>query len=120
MVWVVAVAVSLASNLLLVPFMHLKGAAITAAATSLISTWLLMWLTHRAGLRLDRSAWLATALPLILLLPPSIMLLGLALAAIATVRTDWLLTPLDRERIDGALQHLLVWRVSRAWQTMAR
>jgi O-antigen/teichoic acid export membrane protein len=112
-VWVIALILSFLLNLLLVPVLHLKGAAMTAAVTTVASTWLLMLITQRAGLRLESSTWLITTLPLVLLLPPYAMLLGIALAAVVVARTDWLLTRLDKERLNEIFERALVRLIGR-------
>jgi O-antigen/teichoic acid export membrane protein len=114
-VWVCAVTVSVLLNSLLVPALHLKGAAITTVVTSLGSTWLLMWLTKRSGLAPELGTWLVTIVPFILLLPSWAMLTGLACVGWIVVRTDWLLTAAERDRVnvalDGIASRVLVrWR----------
>ena len=72
--WVAALGVSFGLNLILIPTLHLKGASITALVSTATSTVLVMWLTERSGLKLDRSTWATVALPLVLLLPSTAML----------------------------------------------
>jgi O-antigen/teichoic acid export membrane protein len=112
-VWIVAVAISFGLNLLLIPALHLYGAAIAAVISTLGPTLLLMGFTHRAGLRLGASTWLTTALPLVLLLPPHWMLLALALALLAVTRTEWLLSDEDKEKLNATIAGILVSRFSR-------
>jgi peptidoglycan biosynthesis protein MviN/MurJ (putative lipid II flippase) len=112
-VWVVAVAMSFGLNLVLIPALHLQGAAITAVVSTIGSTFLLMGLTHRAGLRLAPSTWAATVLPLVLLLSPFWMLLALALAVLAVARTEWLLSNEDKEKLNATIAGVLVSRFSR-------
>jgi O-antigen/teichoic acid export membrane protein len=114
--WIAAVALSFGLNLLLIPVLHLHGATITAAASALASTWLLMGFTHRAGLRLAASTWLATALPFVLLLPPHWMLLALATAVLAIAKTEWLLSHDDKAMLNATIGNMLAsrFRLARA------
>lgn len=112
-VWVVAVVMSFGLNLVLIPALHLQGAAITAVVSVLASTCLLMGLTHRAGLRLAPSTWLVTALPFVLLLPSHWMLLALALAVLAVAKTEWLLSEQDKDKLNATLAGLFARRFAR-------
>lgn len=103
LVWVSAVGSSFLLNLVLVPHLHLKGAAISSMVTSVGSTWLLMWLTQRAGLRLQIGTWLASLVPLLLIMPPLLMLFGLVVVAAVVARTDWFLDEADKQRINTTL-----------------
>jgi O-antigen/teichoic acid export membrane protein len=113
-VWIAAVALSLGLNLLLIPVLHVRGATITAAVSALASTWLLMGFTHRAGLRLAPSTWLATVLPFVLLLPPSWMLLALAAAVLAVAKTEWLLSDEDKSKLNTTIGNMLASRFRQA------
>jgi len=106
-VWASAMTLSCVCNFLLIPLLHLKGAAITAAISALVSTWLLMRFTHRAGLKLARSTWLATLVPLTLLLPMPAALAGLGLTATIVVCTDWLFTDQEKRRLREAVVELM-------------
>ena len=89
-----------------------KGAAITAAITGLASTWLLMWFTQRAGLRLERSTWLITFLPLVLLLHWACCCASPS-PRLAIAWTDWLLTSADKQRLNVILDKVMVRRLGR-------
>ena len=114
--WGVTVAASCALNVVLVPLFHLRGAAITSVVTAAVSSLMLMWFTHRAGLRLDRSTYAASALPLALLLPAPFMLGTLAVAVLAIPRTEWLLSNADKEKINDHLGRLLARRIRKGAQ----
>jgi O-antigen/teichoic acid export membrane protein len=113
LVWIVAIAVSFGLNLFLIPVLHLQGAAITAVASTLGPTFLLMGLTHRAGLRLALSTWLASALPLVLLVPPFWMLLAMAAAALAVAKTEWLLSEEEKEKLNATISSAVAARFTR-------
>ena len=109
-IWLGGLAINVMLNLLLIPILQVKGAALACLISSVVSTAVVMALTHRAGLKLSGSTWAVCALPAVLLVSPALMLGGLALATGLVLCTDWLLSTEEKEALNAWLAQRLARR----------
>jgi O-antigen/teichoic acid export membrane protein len=109
-IWLGGLAVNVLLNLLFIPMLQVRGAALACLISSVVSTAAVMVLTHRAGLKLSAGTWGVCALPAVLLASPALMLGGLTLAVGMVLWTDCLLSADEKAALNAWLGQRLARR----------
>ena len=93
-------------NMLLIPSYGLEGAVLATTLGNAINLALIYIGNHKLGCRTDTGIWLASAAPLLLLLPLSVALCFFTILAIATVTTQRVLNSSEKADIVSMLKGL--------------
>jgi polysaccharide transporter, PST family len=96
--------VGVALNILWLPRMGLHGTVLATSAANLVVLVLVLWLSHRSGLRRDRGLWLLLAAPLALCLGPWVAVLVLATIAWEALCYDRLFSHEEKQRLVNVLR----------------
>lgn len=112
-IWLGGLAVNVVLNLVLIPLLQVKGAALACLIGSVASTAAVMALTHRAGLKLSGSTWAVCILPGVLLASPVLMLGALTIASGLVLWTDWLLSNQEKVALNAWVDQRLARRFVR-------
>ena len=99
-VWAAALVVNVVLNMILIPQYQILGAVVATLSSAGIAIMATIWASVRIGLPFDRGTYLACALPMLLLLPEPWMLLLLALAAVAVLLTNVIVSADDKRWIN--------------------
>jgi O-antigen/teichoic acid export membrane protein len=94
---------NLVCNALLVPLWGLQGTVIANAASMLTVLVVALWFGRRFGLRVDRTLWVAAAMPATILFGPWQAALALAALLVLGSTTSLLFDADERRRIAGSI-----------------
>lgn len=99
----VIVAIALMANILLnlalIPRYELWGAVVATSIANALNLVLVLRLNHRAGCRNDVGTWVCVSLPLVLLLPPLLAIVPVALVAITALQTNWVFNENEKKQL---------------------
>jgi len=101
------VVLNVCLNMLLLPRMGLLGAVLATASANIVALAALLYFCGRLGLTLDRSSWVAVALPVCVCLGPWLATLVLGAVALEAATGTFLLNTDEKQQFaDGARQYL--------------
>ena len=101
------VVLNVCLNLLLLPSMGLLGAVLATASANIVALAFLFLLCSRLGLGLDRSVWIAVALPVSVCLGPWSASVVLAAVALEAATGNFLLNDDEKQQfVDGTLLYV--------------
>lgn len=107
MALLIGVVLNIVLNMLLLPRMGLFGAVLATASANIVALGVLFLLCGRLGLRLERSTWVAVALPVSVCLGPWVALLILAAVACEATKGTFLLNQDEKNQFaEGARDYL--------------
>lgn len=103
----VGVVLNVILNMLLLPRMGLFGAVLATASANIVALAILFFFCGQLGLRLERSTWIAVALPVSVCLGPWVAALILAAVTIEAAKGTFLLNLDEKEQFAHGLRDYL-------------
>lgn len=103
----IGVGLNVCLNLFLLPRMGLPGAVLATAVANIVALAILFLFCGQLGLRLDRSTWVAVALPVCVCLGPWVATLVLVLVALEAAKGGFLLNADEKRQFaEGTREYL--------------
>ena len=92
----IGLIVNIVLNMLLIPVMGLTGAVVATTLGNAINVVMIFGFNHLFGCRANSGIWLCALTPLILLTPPWLSVVAIALIALLTWKTNWFFTDSEK------------------------
>jgi O-antigen/teichoic acid export membrane protein len=103
----IGAALNVGLNMLLLPRLGLFGAVLATAAANIVALSILFFFCGRLGLQLERSTWVAVALPVCVCLGPLQATIVVAAVTLEAATGTFLLNPEEKQQFaDGAREYL--------------
>ncbi len=103
----IGVVLNVCLNMLLLPRMGLLGAVLATASANVVALAILFYYCGRLGLKLERSTWVAIALPVCVCLGPWLATLVLAVVALEAATGTFLLNGEEKQGITDLVERYL-------------